>query len=205
LKKITAKQKLKDKNMALTEKLIQARTSLGKIQKTKSKDLKYPYYSSEVIISSAKNAFNEAGLLIYPAKIQLIADDEITTKTGAILRQTTVLMTYVIVDTESSDVINMQALGRAQDMAEKNLSKAQTQAFKTALMQLLMIADDIEASESSHNQDGEVTSKKIEEMIADVKNEGERADLIKLINELTDNKEKSRLMKLLNSKNGVNK
>lgn len=188
--------------MPVIEKIIKARSSLVKIQKTKSKDLKYPYFSSETIISGAKIAFNDVGLLIYPARVELIADDEITTKSGSILRQTTILMTYVIVDAESDDLITIQAYGRAQDMAEKNISKAQTQAFKTALMQLLMIADDIEPVESSQNQDGEVTANQLEDMISKIKTENERADLFKLINALTDNKEKARLMKLLNKQNG---
>lgn len=177
--------------MPVIKKIIEARKNLAIPAKITSKKLNYAYFSSSSIISAVKKAFDEQNILIFPSDVEIAEESSITTSGGSVVRQVTLKITYIIVDNESDDKMEVKILGRSQDLLEKNINKAMAQGLKTLLMQLLLIGED---NEQENN--GEVSSKMIEDMIQNSKN-NDKPGLVKLINDLDDNKEKSRLMKML--------
>lgn len=189
--------------MSIAKKLNEARKKLEPIQKSTNKNLNYKFYAAESIASAAKKAFDEVGLILIPTAMELLGD-EIISKTGKDgkvieMRQATIQAEYTLINPEDDSNLVIKSLGRAQDSVEKNVSKAQTQALKQALMTILLIAED---SEQDAMATGEITPKDIEKLIAESKTEANKKKLFNLINDLSDNTEKSRLMKLLNQKKG---
>lgn len=99
---------------------------------------RYNYLSEEKITSEIRKGMAEAGLVIFPMKMEVVSENEVPTKSGK-ARLLNIVVNYRIQDTESDDFIDIQALGEGMDNGDKTVYKAMTGAFKYAQRQTFMI------------------------------------------------------------------
>ena len=99
---------------------------------------RYSYLSEEKITSEMREAMLKAGLVIYPARMEVVNQQDVSTKTGQ-ARVVNILITYRVQDVESEEFIEVQALGEGMDAGDKAVYKAMTGAFKYAQRQTFMI------------------------------------------------------------------
>ena len=99
---------------------------------------RYSYLSEEKITSEIREAMVEAGLVIYPARMEVVNQQDVSTKTGQ-ARVINILVTYRVQDIDSEEFIEVQALGEGMDSGDKAVYKAMTGAFKYAQRQAFMI------------------------------------------------------------------
>lgn len=99
---------------------------------------RYSYLSEEKITSEMREAMLKAGLVIYPARMEVVNQQDVSTKTGQ-ARVVNILITYRVQDVESEEFIEVQALGEGMDAGDKAIYKAMTGAFKYAQRQTFMI------------------------------------------------------------------
>ena len=99
---------------------------------------RYSYLSEEKITSEMREAMLKAGLVIYPARMEVVNQQDVSTKTGQ-ARVINILVTYRVQDIDSEEFIEVQALGEGMDAGDKAVYKAMTGAFKYAQRQAFMI------------------------------------------------------------------
>ncbi len=99
---------------------------------------RYSYLSEEKITSEMREAMLKAGLVIYPVRMEIVNQQDISTKTGQ-ARVINILVTYRVQDIDSEEFIEVQALGEGMDAGDKAVYKAMTGAFKYAQRQAFMI------------------------------------------------------------------
>ena len=102
------------------------------------KGTKYNYLSEEKLTSVLREAFVEAGLVLYPTNMEIIETREIETKYSTALMDT-IKVKYILEDIEDGEKREIIALGRGQDSGDKGINKAMTAAFKYAERQAFMI------------------------------------------------------------------
>lgn len=132
---------------------------LQKDGKVEFKRTQYTYLSEEKITSEIRQALGEVGLILYPAKMDIIGEKEVQTRSGT-SRILNILVTYRIQDTESGEYIEVQALGEGMDSGDKTVYKAMTGAFKYAQRQTFMIptGDDPDQISSDELKNGKVVT-----------------------------------------------
>jgi hypothetical protein len=99
---------------------------------------RYSYLSEEKITSEMREAMLKAGLVIYPARMEVVNQQDVSTKTGQ-ARVINILVSYRVQDIDSEEFIEVQALGEGMDAGDKAVYKAMTGAFKYAQRQAFMI------------------------------------------------------------------
>lgn len=99
---------------------------------------RYSYLSEEKITTEMRKGMAEAGLVIFPIRMEVVSEGEVPTKNGK-ARLLNILVNYRIQDTESEEFVEVQALGEGMDNGDKTVYKAMTGAFKYAQRQTFMI------------------------------------------------------------------
>ncbi|MCC8184989.1 MULTISPECIES: ERF family protein [Cloacibacillus] len=114
---------------------------------------KYNYVSEGKVLSKVKPALHEARLIGIP-NFELVSCEDKSTSNGAIWKLATVKCTLAIYDIDSTEHVNVTALGQGIDPNDKAVAKAQTQAFKYAWWKLLCLetGDDPEADPNTDEQ-----------------------------------------------------
>lgn len=114
---------------------------------------KYNYVSEGKVLSKVKPALHEARLFSIP-NFELVSCEDKSTANGAVWKLATVKCTLAIYDIDSTEHVDVTALGQGIDPNDKAAAKAQTQAFKYAWWKLLCLetGDDPEADESADKQ-----------------------------------------------------
>ena len=190
--------------MSVAEKISKVMQKVNYLQKDGSISYgrtNYKYLSEEKLTSALNEAFREVGLIIYPAKMELLGEKEVSTKSGKSFIQK-ILATYRIQDIETDDFIEIQALGEGMDSGDKALNKAMTGAFKYAERQTFMIptGDDPDHVSSDELVDGEIDRNsylqkiraklkrdpKVKEKIVDFLLDAEMGPDLKKVPELSD-------------------
>jgi len=164
---------------------------------------RYSYLSEEKVTSEIRKAMNEVGLIIYPAKMEVISEKEVSTKSGA-SRVLNIITTYRIQDTESGEFVEAQAIGEGMDSGDKTVYKAMTGAFKYVQRQTFMIptGDDPDKTASDELVNGKpqetqnmgllATKKQLAALYAAAKEAGRSADDMKVLIKERFGKESSR-------------
>lgn len=120
--------------MNIWQKLLEVKKMVGIVKKSgrvEFKNTKYNYQKAEDIDLAVRDAFNELGLIVVPAKLDVIKDE------GGVI---TIVQTFAIIDTETGETFTCQMGGQGQDSGDKRIYKAETGAFKYLFKQLLQIA-----------------------------------------------------------------
>jgi len=111
----------------------------------------YRYLSEEAVTGTLHPLCAEAGLAIVPIGYEILDTRIDTTANGKSSFNARVRATFLLLDTDSDDRLEIVTLGEGNDSGDKVLNKCMTGAFKYALRQALMIAtgDDPDAEPSS--------------------------------------------------------
>lgn len=109
----------------------------------------YKYASEAAFISEVRPMFVQYGLVIYPTQIKEPTVQVVDKKDGGKSFLTTMVVKYIIGDTDSGEFIEVEVMSQGADSGDKGVYKAMTGAFKYALRQTLMIGtgDDPEATD----------------------------------------------------------
>ena len=99
---------------------------------------RYNYLSEEKITSEIRKAMADVGLIIYPAKMEIVSEQEVNTRSGK-ARVLNIVAAYHIKDIDSGEFIEIQTLGEGMDSGDKAIYKAMTGAYKYAQRQTFMI------------------------------------------------------------------
>jgi hypothetical protein len=144
----------------LAQKLIAIATDIGAIDKDGyNQAQRYAFTSADHVVGQIRLKLFEQGVL-------LLATEESTdermrpTKQGGETAITTVHLTFVFVDSDTGERIELSWPGRGEDPMDKGVGKALTNALKTFLRQQFLIPwgnDDPEADEGSDHRAGAQT------------------------------------------------
>lgn len=110
-------------SVKVAQKIIQVMNSVSYLKKDGNVNFKstnYNYLSEEKVTSAISKARAEIGLLILPIKVDAHRDGS----------NSSVVVTYAIMDAESGEKIEVQMAGQGSDSQDKGIAKALTQCFK---------------------------------------------------------------------------
>jgi len=100
----------------------------------------YSYLSEEKTTSAMHEAFEKVGLAIMPVRWDKLDERDDTTAGGTILHNVQLLGTFVLIDKDDGDKVEVQAVGEGRDAGDKACNKAMTAAYKYVLWQSCMIS-----------------------------------------------------------------
>jgi len=124
--------------IGLGQKILNVIASIEPVEKDGTNEFhKYKYVTDAQIISSVRGALVKHKLCIIPSQVACIKDNDLTQ----------VEVNYKIVDTETTETMDVTAYGQGMDKGDKGLYKALTGAEKYFFMKTFLIAtkDDPEA------------------------------------------------------------
>lgn len=132
----------KDGDVDFTNKNTQSRT-------------KYNFLSEEKVTKAITDARKEVGLLFLPLQVEVKKESSISS----------VLVTYLIADSETGEGIQIQMAGQGADSQDKGVAKALTQAFKYAQRQVfgLSTGDDPDHISSAELEEQEKENQRKQE------------------------------------------
>lgn len=149
----------------LAQKLIAIATDIGAIDKDGyNQAQRYAFTSADHVVGQIRLKLFEQGVL-------LLATEENTeerlrsTAKGGETAITTVHLTFVFVDSDTGERIELNWPGRGEDPMDKGVGKALTNALKTFLRQQFLIPwgnDDPEADEGSDHRAGAQTGNAVD-------------------------------------------
>lgn len=126
------------------------------IQKERKQGLNYSFAGEAAILEKLHPALREASLAWTLTGCTLIAQEQYTTKNGAMMSRVIVQATYTLTHADSGQSETVQALGEGSDSGDKATSKAMTSALKYALRQTFLIetGDDPDHTPSEQQERG---------------------------------------------------
>lgn len=99
----------------------------------------YSYAGEAAFIDALRPAMIEAGIVVFPAGIRVLNQDEFTTSKGAVMNRDTIVACYHFHHGASDTGFDVEVTGQGSDSGDKSANKAMTSAFKYALRQTFMI------------------------------------------------------------------
>jgi hypothetical protein len=162
---------------------------LSKDDKVEFGNTKYKAISEEKVTSAIRKSMVAHGLIMFPTKTEY-------TRAGNIGQ---VHVSYKIVDTEDDSFIEIQSVGEGADSQDKASGKAQTYAFKYALLRTFMIPtgedpDKTSSAELDAKMKNEEEKKAQKKIIDDI--EAMKFDYPDIVNRTVEELEKKAKMKL---------
>ena len=119
---------------------------------------KYRAVGEAAVLNVVKPLLKKYKLIVFPVDIEAkeIVDTVITAKGEATRAVTQLIVTWQIVDTESSEKMEMKSIGNGADPQDKGSGKAMTYAYKVLFQKSLMLFSG-EDTDNTHSD--EITAK----------------------------------------------
>ena len=112
---------------------------VGYVQKKRSSGINYSFVGEAALIEAIRPHMVEQGVIVHPHQIHELRQDSYTTRNGAVMNRTAVVMAYRFAHADSGTFIDVCVAGEGADVGDKSANKALTGAYKYALRQALMI------------------------------------------------------------------
>lgn len=156
--------------VALLSKVAAAQRDIGRIEKDKRNDAQhYDYTSIEAIVLGTRDQLLQHGLVVF-AELDDLNERQRDTQRGQ-ATVTTVDLRFQIYDIETGYSLRLPWAGRGEDVADKGIAKALTDARKTFLIQQFNIArgDDTEGDTSTDERNFASSTSDTVNLVADAK------------------------------------
>ncbi len=125
--------------------------AVGKDQRVTSGPAKYAFRGVDAVVNAVGPALREHGVIVLPE----VLDDmfrEYQSKSGGQMQECRVRMRYTFVGPDGS-TLSCSAIGQSSDSSDKAASKAQSVAYRVALLQALCIpTDEPDPDATSHER-----------------------------------------------------
>lgn len=132
---------------------VQVMRAVDKIEKTgRNTDQNYNFRGIDAVMNTVGPIVREAGLIVLPAAVEVVAEERYETKRGAAMRSVTVRTTWLITG-PAGDTMTAQSLGEAADSGDKAVAKAQSVAARVLWLQGLWVpTGDPDVDANSHER-----------------------------------------------------
>lgn len=118
-----------------------AARALGKGNTANAGGTRFNFRGVDDVMNLVGPILRDSRVSVLPSTAQVVADREVTTKAGSIMRNVTVAVSYTVHGPDGSTMPGA-ALGEASDSGDKAVSKAMSVAFRTFLLQSLCLPTD---------------------------------------------------------------
>lgn len=149
---------MSDEKTNLVKKLVAACEAVKGVEK-RGHNLKqnYNYVKASDVAKAMRKELFKRGVLILSDEKELYVSGTVKTNSGGEMRELTLRVEYVILDSESSERLTVNAFGVAMDTGDKAVYKAKTGALKYFLRGLGLIPDEKSDPEGDEKVDRETS------------------------------------------------
>ena len=133
---------------------------VGYVQKKRTAGLNYTFAGEAALIAAIRPELVAQGVVVHPGQVVELRQDTYTTRNGAVMNRTAVVITYRFAHAESGTFIDTTVVGEGADVGDKSANKALTGAYKYALRQTLLIetGDDPDNFQSEQRSNGDAVT-----------------------------------------------